>query len=199
MSSWHDVTPKAVTAQLSVAGYTVGMQVGSAKQASRYARGVKQLDPALVSEMHAVLEQNPGISNAELARRLSKSRQTILYYRRALRAELAKFAARDEHVKERLVLSQLDLVDRVVEAADDVRSDISRFKSRDPDPVIATVKFRGHNTLNQIHRLLGELVGEVSPPTTNIYLTRMEAFVAADTVDPATLPPHVRARLGAGQ
>jgi DNA-binding Lrp family transcriptional regulator len=175
------------------------MQVGSAKRPSRYSRGVKQLDPALVNGIHAILEQNPGISNAELARRLSKSRQTILYYRRALRAELANLAARNDQAKERLVMSQLDLVDRVTEAADDVRREISRFKSRDPDPVIATVKFRGHGTLNQIHRLLGEILGEVSPATTNIYLTRMEAFVAADTVDPATLPPHVRARLGAGQ
>ena len=196
---WGDVTPKAVTALLAGTGYAVGMQVGSTKKASRYARGVKQLDPTLVKGIHAILEQNPGISNAELARRLSRSRQTILYYRRGLRAELAKFAARDEQVHERLVLSQFDLVNRVTEAADDVRREISRFKSSDPDPVLATIKFRGHSTLNQIHRLLGELVGEVSPPTTNIFLTRMDAFVAADTVEAAALPAGIRARLGTGR
>ncbi len=174
------------------------MQPTTPSNSSRYARGVKRLNPVLVSGIHGLLEQHPAISNAELARRLSCSRQTVIYYRRALRAELEKLAERDESVKTRLVLDQLDLVRRVTEAADDVKSEIARFRSSQPDPVIASVKFKGHGTLNQIHRLLGELIGEVSPPTTNIFLTRMDAFVAEDTVDPAKLPPHVRARLAGG-
>jgi hypothetical protein len=174
------------------------MQATTAKKSSRYARGVKRMNPVLVSGIHALLEHHPGISNAELARRLSCSRQTVIYYRRALRAELEKLAARDEEVKTRLVLDQLDLVQRVTEAADDVRSEIARFTSSQPDPVIASVKFRGHGALNQIHCLLGELIGEVSPPTTNIFLTRMDTFVGQESVDPAKLPPHIRARLVGG-
>lgn len=172
------------------------MQATTGKKSSRYARGVKRLNPVLVSGIHALLEQHPGITNSELARRLSCTRQTIIYYRRALRSELEKLAARDEEVKTRIVLDQLDLVKRVTEAADDVRGEIARFKSSQPDPVIAGTKFRGHATLNQIHRLLGELLGEVAPPTTNIFLTRMDAFVSQDAVDPAMLPLHIRARLG---
>jgi hypothetical protein len=156
------------------------------------------LKPVLVSALHALLEQHPGISNAELARRLGKSRQTILYYRKALRAELEQLAARDEKVKERMVLDQLDLVERVTEAADDVRQEIRRLTSSDPDPVIASTKFRGHGTLNQIHRLLGELIGEVSPPTTNVFLTRMDTFISKEEIDPADLPENVRARLTGG-
>lgn len=173
------------------------MSAASVQKPSRYARGVKRLNPVLVSGIHALLEKQPGISNAELARRLSCSRQTVIYYRRALRSELEKLAARDDKVKARIVLDQLDLVQRVTEAADDVRSEIARFTSSQPDPVVASVKFRGHGALNQIHRLLGELIGEVAPPTTNIFLTRMDAFVA-DVVDPDKLPSHVRARLGGG-
>jgi hypothetical protein len=61
-------------------------------------------------------------------------------------------------------------------------------------PATASATFRGFGTLERLYRLVGELLGELSPPTTNVYLTRVEALLAGE-VDTAALSPQLRVTL----
>jgi transcriptional regulator with XRE-family HTH domain len=167
----------------------------SAPGRGRYARGIKQPNPVKLSAVSALLAAHPSISKSELARRAGLTRATVGYYMKHLAAEVAAAAEKKAEVRERTVASHLDLLERVTRSADEVGAEVERLRSRTPDPAVARAFFAGHSTLNAIHRTLGELLGEIAPPTHNVYLTKIDALLAAP-VDAASLPAHVRATLG---
>ncbi len=171
------------------------MVVTAKPAAGRYTRGIKQPNAVRLSAVSALLTAEPTISKAELARRTGLSRTSVAYYLRHIAVEVAAAAEKQTEVRERAVETHLDLLDRVARSADDVRAEVARFRSRSPDPALAQAFFAGHSTLNAIHRTLGELLGEIAPPTTNLYLARIDALLATP-VDPSSLPAHMRATVG---
>jgi predicted transcriptional regulator len=150
----------------------------------RYHRGVRNLRPELVEGIRLALSKEPGISKAEVARRLGVSRATVGYYLRAMKDVVAdtRTAARDTVVR-----NQLELVARVSESVDALESDLQRVRQLPFGTSSAQVLFRGYATLVTYHRLLGELLGQVSPPTTNLYLVKVEQLLRAE-ISPARLP-----------
>ena len=141
----------------------------SAPERGRHARGIKQPNPVKLSAVSAVLAADPSISKSEVARRTGLTRATVGYYVRHLAAEVAAAAERKAEVRERAVASHFDLLERVTRSADEVRAQVARLRSPAPDPALARAFFAGHATLNAIHRTLGELLGEIAPPTHNVY------------------------------
>jgi hypothetical protein len=183
----------------SVARYRLGSRMvvaikQSAPAGSRWDRGIKRPNEVKLAALGVLLEREPGLSKAELCRRTGIGRSTLPYYLRALGGAVAAAASKNAEVKERAALTHLGLLDRVLSAADEVRSEIAKLTSSQPDPTIAQAVFRGHATLNQIHRLVGELLGDIAPPTTNIYLTKLDAFLSAP-VQPGQLSPALRAAI----
>lgn len=161
----------------------------------RYERGVKRPAAALLAGIQELLAKDPSISKSEIARRLGVSRQTVLYAMRAMSVAVAIAAERDDAARHRLAVDHLTLIERVLATADEVRVDLGTLRKLPPAPGTASVVFRGYAVLNNVHRLLGELLGEISPPTTNVYLTRVEALLCQPT-DPSTLSTTSRTALG---
>lgn len=60
----------------------------STASTSRYARGVSRLDPEKVEAIETALRDEPTLSKSELARRTGLSRATVLYYLRAMPSAL---------------------------------------------------------------------------------------------------------------
>lgn len=162
--------------------------------AGRYDRGVKRLDPELVDRIQVALTEDPTLSKSELARRVGCSRATLGYYLRALPEQLKQTADRHEEVKTRRAATHLDLIERVGQAADEVREEIAKLRGLPPSPPTSSATFRGYGVLGNLYRLLGELLGEVSPPTTNLYLTKVDALLSSP-IDPSQLSPSLRAAL----
>jgi hypothetical protein len=96
--------------------------------------------------------------------------------------------------RERAADTYLDLLTHVSEAARAVREEIGRLATLPLHPATSGVVFRGFGTLERLLRLQAELLGDVSPPTTNVYLTRVEALLTAPVPQEA-LPKEVRAAL----
>lgn len=162
--------------------------------AGRYARGVRNPNPDTAKRIREILGTEPAISKSELARRAGVSRATAAYYLRAmpLEAQAAQAAAADNRRK--AVLDHFDLLDRIGAAGDDVREVIADLRKQPTTPATAGAIFKGYGTLERLWRLIGELLGEVSPPTTNVYLTKVEALLSGP-VDAARLSPDLRAAL----
>jgi DNA-binding Lrp family transcriptional regulator len=161
--------------------------------AGRYARGVQRLNPALVERLQAELRAEPTISKAELARRVQASRATVGYYLRRLQDDVHDAATRNGAVRERAALSQLDLVQRVAEAADEVRAEIGKLRAAPGGTSNPSVTFRGYGVLTQLLRLLAELVGEIAP-VQNTYVLQVQALLQRP-VAVAELSPTARAAL----
>lgn len=168
----------------------------AAKAGRRRSKGVKRPSEALSREIARILQREPGIPKAKLARELGVTRVTVSRYLHTMQVDVAKAAARDAAVRQRVEMSHVDLVERVASAADEVRSVIGRLrKAQVPQPGKASAVFRGYASLTQLYRLLGELLGQVQPATTNVYLTKVEALLATPA-SVSALPPAVRAAMG---
>lgn len=161
----------------------------------RYARGVKSPRPELLRRMKDLLAEEPSISKSELARRLSVTRATATYYLRALGAEIQVAKARVGESKEKAMMTHLELLDRLSTATNEIQRVIGELRSEPTSPSTAGAVFRGYAVLQSYLRLLGELLGEVSPPQTNVYLTRVETLLAS----PVTPGPAVQAVLDEAQ
>jgi hypothetical protein len=103
-------------------------------------------------------------------------------------------AARKAAVQDRLADGHLELLAKVATAGEEVREVIAELRGLPITPATASAIFRGHAVLERYHRLTAELLGEIAPPTTNIYLTRVEAMLSAQ-VNPGSLSPELRAAL----
>ncbi len=156
----------------------------------RYARGVRSPNPVKLAALRALLEADPTLSKAEIGRRVGLSRASVGYYLRTVSADLAR--ARGA-AAERRVLSHVDLVERVAGTADELREEIGKLRAA-KGTNSATV-FAGYRTLVQVERLLGELLGEIKPPTQNTYLVQVAALLDRP-LDPSALSDAARVALG---
>lgn len=162
----------------------------SAQHGARYERGVKHLRPDVADRIREALRADPTISKAALALRVGVTRQTVIYYLRAMGDEVDRAAAEQATVRARRVESHLDLVAEVGDAITAIRAQIGKLGDA-TDGRTAGAIFRGYATLERYLRLQGELLGEVAPPTQNTYLVRVEALLSAE-VDPSRLSPAIR-------
>jgi len=185
-------TVARVSGMQTVAGHA------ARKTSGRYARGVKNLDPALVDRIRAALTADPSIAKAELARQIGVSRSTLSYYLRALPEQVQAVAARKEEVQNSLANSHLELLTKVSAAGEQIEQVIAELRTLPTTPATASAVFRGYAVLERYHRLSGELLGEIAPPTTNVYLMKVEAMLSAQ-VNPASLSPELRAALDEAQ
>ena len=127
--------------------------------ASRYARGVQKLNPDLVERITKVLDEEPTLSKSELARRLGVSRQTVLYYIRAMGQQVEEAAARREEIAERRAITYLDLIERVAGTASEIEQVIGNLR-RWPSVAVAGHLLRGYSALGRQQRLLAEMMGK---------------------------------------
>lgn len=166
--------------------------VGDPRKRDRYREGVRTLRPDIVDSILVALSVQPAITHADLARQVGVSRATIGYYLRGLGSDLRRAATAREEIGARLAVTQLDVVDRVVRASDELRGDIGRARAAGDTIGV----FRGFSTLERYLRLLGELLGEVAPASTvtNVYLTKVSALLDAP-IDAESVPTLVRTAL----
>jgi predicted transcriptional regulator len=134
-----------------------------------------------------VLAENPTISKRALAAEAGISRAAVYMYLATMKADVMKAATQSRDVLERSAMTHLDLIDRLKVSTIDIESVISELRVMPMTTANASAVFRGYSVLEKHHRLIGELLGEVSPPTTNVYLTQVQALLSRP-VDPATLP-----------
>jgi len=167
------------------------MANGKQGETSRYRQGVSNPRPELVEAIREALEADPGINKSELARRVGVSRQTVNYYLRAMGKELQEVASRRQEVKDRATLSHLDLLDRLAGATEEIGEIIRELREQPMTPALARAAFNGYSVLERYNRLIGELLGEVSPPTQNVYITKIEALLNAP-LEPGALPNELR-------
>jgi AcrR family transcriptional regulator len=139
---------------------------------SRYARGIANPDPVKLAALRALLESDPTLGKADVARRVGLSRASVGYYVRSIAADVAR--AREEAATRR-VLSHVDLVERVAGVASDVREEIARVRRSGGKN--ASALFAGFRTLLAAERLLAELVGEIAPPAQNTYVLQVAAML----------------------
>lgn len=163
---------------------------------NRYQTGVSKLRPELVDKIRQALVANPGLSKSALARAVGVSRQTAVLYLKALPKEAEASARLDGDVRGRVVLTtHLDLIGSIGRACEDVNDEINRLRAGPASPATSGLIFKGFGTLERLWRLLGELLGQVSPPTVNhVYLTKVDALLST-SVAAADLSPAFRAAL----
>jgi hypothetical protein len=152
----------------------------------RYQRGIKNPKPAVMAKIREALEADPSVSKSKLAKLVGCSRQTILYYLRAMKDQVQQTASLKTEVRQRVAISILDLSDQVTEAIEDIKTEISRLRSSIPSPATASIMFRGYSTLEKLWRLLGELLGQIQPPQQNTYIIQVQELLNR-TVDLAVL------------
>lgn len=164
---------------------------------NRYQRGIRTLNPDLVTRLREELVHDPHVSKAELARRLGVSRQTVVLYLKAMPRALDEAERHSTEIKTRRALTQLDLIDDIRDAVDDVRGVIGELRENPAQPGHASAVFRGYAVAERLWRLLGEMIGEVSPPTQNVYIDKVQALLT-QPVDVAGLSPTARTAIGNG-
>jgi len=76
---------------------------------SRYARGIKNPDPIKMDVLRVLLERDPSISKADLARKAGLSRAGVTYYIRSMREEMARATAKSEELRRRAAENDVDL------------------------------------------------------------------------------------------
>lgn len=167
---------------------------GTIGRVGRYARGVRNPNPDTAKRIREVLAADPGVSKSELARRVSVSRATLSYYMKAMPREAQAAQTTAAENRRKAALDHFDLLDRIAAASDDVREVIANLRKQPTTPATAGAIFSGYRTAERLWRLLGELLGEVAPPTTNLYLTKVEALLSGP-VDRASLSPTLRSAL----
>jgi predicted transcriptional regulator len=150
------------------------------------------LRPELVARIQSELVERPDISKSELARRLGTSRQTVIQYLRTMQREVKDAERRVAEIRDRRAITHLDLVDRVAKAADEIDSMIAELRNEPMAPGTAATMFRGYSVLERMLRLLGEAIGEVSPPAqNNVYIERLQT-VMTQPISTSLLSPTAR-------
>lgn len=161
----------------------------------RYERGVKNLNPKVVEKIQKELSQQPTQSKSELARKVGVSRQTLLYYLRALPKQTEALAKENIEIQKRNSINHLALLENIQSSANDIQKTIGQLKGVSFSLENASAIFKGYAVLEKYFRLLGELLGEVSPPATNLYITKVEALLNS-SIDVKQLPPAIQQVLG---
>ncbi len=110
-----------------------------------------------------------------------------------MRETLAKAATENEEARKRIALTQVDLVDRINATAADVRDEIAQLRTSKGGRN-ASLVFAGVRALVAVERLLGELVGQLQPPTTSVYLQKIDVLLATPA-DATRFSPELRAAL----
>jgi transposase-like protein len=164
---------------------------------SRWQRGIRRPDEIKLAALAALLEREPGMSKAELCRKSGIGRSTLPYYIRHIREAVAEAASRNEEARERIALTHVDLVARMNRTAVEVRADLDRLRASKATASPAVI-FSGVRALVQVERLLGELLGEIQPPTQNTYVLQVAALLDRP-VELSTLSATSRAVLEGGE
>jgi hypothetical protein len=163
---------------------------------TRYGKGVQKLRPELVEKIRTALTADPNLSKSALARAVGVSRQTVVLYLKALPEQTKATAQRNEEIQERVArTTHLDLIDSISRACEDVNEEIKKLRAMPASLATSSVIFKGFGTLERLWRLLGEVLGQVSPPSVNhVYLTKVDALLAT-SLDPADLSTGLREAL----
>ena len=163
--------------------------VASARASSgRWARGIKKPNEVKLDALRLVLERNPDLSKADMCRRVGVSRATLAYYLRVIRDDVQAAATKMQAVTDTRVVTHLDLVKRLSQAAEQVWRDIEHVRAT--SGTIPSAVFNGYRALVQVERLLAELLGQLHPPTQNVYLQKIDVLLnspASIETFPATL------------
>lgn len=170
------------------------MSAGDSGRKRRRAPGIKRPDPKKLAVLRGLLESEPGLTKAALARRAGLGRSTLPLYLKHIRDDVAKAAAQNDATRDRLAMTHVDLVARVDETAREVRDDLTRLRAAGPVGNAAVI-FSGVRALVQVERLVGELLGIVKPPTQNTYILQVRALME-QSVPPSSLSTTTRAVLG---
>lgn len=155
----------------------------------RYERGVLNPKPELVARIRQAMAEDPCASKSVLARRVGVSRATLSYYLRAMAAR-ARVADATKVDAELSTITHDVLLGRLDGAARDVAAVIGELRQLPTTPTTAGAIFRGYGTLERIYRQLAELLGQLHPPSTNIYLTQVQTLLTTP-VDPREIPNEV--------
>jgi hypothetical protein len=167
----------------------------TARTKTKYAKGVQTLRPELLEKIRAALAANPSLSKSALARVVGVSRQTIVMYLKALPEQSKAAAQRSEENRDRVLsTTHHDLVDSIGAACVEVNSEIQKLRAMPSSLATSTAIFKGFGTLERLWRLLGEVLGQVSPPVVNVYMTKVDALLSA-SVTREELSPELRAAL----
>ncbi len=165
---------------------------------TKYQRGVQHLRPELLKRIKREMEKDPTLTKAALARRLGVSRQTVHSYLRGLPHAAAEATARAEETRTTVVTTtHVDLISAVSRAVEDVQEEIAKLRACPTSPGASGVIFRGFATLERLWRLLGELLGQVSPPEQHVYVTMVNNLLNQQ-LDPGRLSPSARELPGIG-
>lgn len=165
---------------------------------TKYQRGVQHLRPDLVDRIRQELAKDPTLSKAALARKVGTSRQTVHAYLRRLPNEAAEATARAEDSRTATIATtHVDIIASVSRAVEEVNEEIQRLRSGPSSPGSSSVVFRGFATLERLWRLLGELLGQVSPPQHTVYINQLTALLNRP-IDPASLSSSARTLPGLG-
>ncbi len=155
------------------------MENGKSEQ-NRYLRGIKRLTPEIVERIQLELGKDPSMSKSELARRVGVARSTLILYLKRLPEQVKEAAAKNDEIKNKAVLNQIQFLEKIQQLAGEIHGTILELKTGPIDPENASVQFRGYSTLHQFYRLLGEALGELAPPTQNVFLVRLEQIASRD-------------------
>jgi DNA-binding transcriptional regulator YiaG len=173
----------------------------SASPAStKYQRGVQHLRPELVRRIRQELAKDPTLSKAALARLLGTSRQTVHAYLRRLPEEAAEATTKAaENRTATITTTHVDLIASVSRAVEDVQEEIAKLRACPTSPGTSGVIFRGFGAFERLSRLLGELLGQVSPPQPqqNVYINQVTALLNRP-VDLSALSSSARTLPGVG-
>ncbi len=164
---------------------------------TRYERGIRRPNAVRLAALQGVLEAQPGISKTELARRIGVSRATISYYLRALDYELQAAKERDEALRHRAAVHQIDIAASVGDLAQRLRNAaVSLLDDRGADLAAKSVAARLSTAFERLARLSTDLAGRTKTGTTNIHIDELRA-VLLGPVDVARLSPAARATIEA--
>jgi len=164
----------------TVTGTSGRRVVDAAKKPSRYERGVKRPNPVKTAALQALLAKSPGLSKAELARRLNVSRATIGYYLRSLNEALAVAKERDETLRVRAGAQQMDIAESVATLAEKLREHaVKLLDDRTGDLAAKSVAARLSTAYERLARLSADLSGRTKPAATSVHIEELRAVLLA--------------------
>jgi AcrR family transcriptional regulator len=138
------------------------------------------------------------LTKTALAARVGVSRQTLHAYLRGLPHAAAEAKAKAEESRTTAITTtHADLISVVGRAVEDVQEEIEKLRACPTSPGASGVIFRGFGTLERLWRLLGELLGQVSPPQQNVYINQLTALLSRP-VDLSALSSSARTLPGLG-
>jgi DNA-binding XRE family transcriptional regulator len=165
---------------------------------TKYQRGVQHLRPELLKRIKREMEKDPTSTKTALAARVGVSRQTLNMYLRGLPQAAAEATVKAEESRTTAITTtHVDLISAVGRAVEDVQEEIAKLRACPTSPGASGVIFRGFATLERLWRLLGELLGQVSPPEQHVYITQVNNLLNQQ-LDPGRLSPSARELPGIG-